>query len=56
MLGQLGVQSRVCADEFVIAPRFHRLGKNGVAIMVIKKHDIIAATNGGHRKTASLIS
>ena len=56
MLGQLGVQSRVCADEFVIAPRFHRLGKNGVSILVIQDYDILSDATGGHQKTASLIS
>ena len=54
-LGQLGLQSRVCQDEFVIASLFQRLGKNGVAIMVIKDNDIIAAATGGHRKMAILI-
>ena len=54
--GQIGVQSRVYADKFVLAPRFHRLGKNGVAVVVIKDHDILAAATGGHWKTTSLIS
>ena len=49
VLGQLGVHSRLCADEFVLTLLFHRLGINCVAIMVIKDHDIFAAATGGHR-------
>ena len=56
MLGQLKVQSRVCEYEFVLAPWFHRIGKNGVDIMVKKNYDILADATGGHRKKASLIS
>ena len=33
-LSQLQVHSRVCADDFVLPPRFYRLVKNGVAVMV----------------------
>ena len=54
-IGQIGVQSIVFADEFLLAWLFHRLRKNGVAIVVIKDHDILAAPTGGRRKTASLI-
>ena len=40
----------------MLALQFHRLVKNGIAIMVIKDHDIISAATGGHRKTSSMIS
>ena len=55
-LGHIGLHSRVFADKFVLAPQFHRLGNNSVSIMVIKDHDILAATTGGHQEKASLIS
>ena len=42
-------------DEFVLASCFHRLGKNGNAIMIIKDYDIFSAANRGHWETASLI-
>ena len=35
----------------MLAPLFHRLGKNNVAIMVIQDYDILAAATGGHQET-----
>ena len=54
--GKLGVQDASGSDEFVFAVRGAWFCQDGVTVMVVQDHEVLATAGRGDRKTSGLAS
>ena len=54
--GKLGVQDASGSNEFAFASRGEWLRQDGISVMVVQYHELIATAGRGERKTSSLVS
>ena len=54
--GKVGVQDDSGLDEFAFAVRGEWFLQDGVTVMVVKYHELLATAGRGDRKTSGLVS
>ena len=54
--GKVGVQDASGSDEFAFAARGEGFRQYGVAIMVVKDHEVLATVGRGDRKMSGMVS
>ena len=55
-VGKVGVKDMSGSDEFVFAARVEWFLQDGVAVMVVQEHEVLATMERGDRKTSGLVS
>ena len=55
-VGKVGVKDTSGSDEFVFTARGEWFHKDGITVMVVQDHEVLAPAGRGDRKTSGLVS